>query len=313
MAMYRSLEQQCPDFHLYIFAFDDRSFELLTELNLKKATVISLAEFEDESLLNIKASRTAAEYCWTCTPATVSYCLHTYQLSSCIYIDADLLFFSDPAILIAEMAAEESVLITDHRYSPEYDQSKTNGRYCVQFVYFKNDLRGRKALDWWRAACIEWCFNRIEDGKFGDQKYLDDWSERFEGVHELQHLGGGVAPWNVQQYDFRKEGPNVTGTVISGGKRFELVFYHFHHFKYCEQKAWSLGPYTLTKSDIKTIYKPYVQALNEAKDVLLTLTGGEYFHEVTEIPRIRKSLRRMFHFHCFGHINNYYSTKYLTK
>ena len=52
LAMYESLKEHSKDFHLFIFAFDDRSYELLNKLNLEFVTVISLLEFEDEELLS---------------------------------------------------------------------------------------------------------------------------------------------------------------------------------------------------------------------------------------------------------------------
>ena len=202
MAMYESLQRNCTNFHLYIFAFDDVCYQFFYQRQFPNITVISLREFEDDKLLMVKQTRSRGEYCWTCTPATIMYVLNTYHVDSCTYVDADLYFFSSPQILLDEVGSD-SILLTEHRYTAKYDQSATSGKYCVQFVYFKNDDKGRRALQWWRNACLKWCYNKQEDGKFGDQKYLDDWMTRFEGVHELQHLGGGVAPWNMQQYTFQ--------------------------------------------------------------------------------------------------------------
>jgi len=51
VALYRSLENVCEDFHLYIFAFDNTCLDILNKMNLNKATIISLKEFEDDKLL----------------------------------------------------------------------------------------------------------------------------------------------------------------------------------------------------------------------------------------------------------------------
>ncbi len=227
MAMYRSLCRHCDSFHLYVFAFDDYCYSFFLHNNFENITVISLKEFEDRELLIAKGNRSKGEYCWTCTPSTVLYVLEHYEVDNCTYIDADLYFYSSPQVLIDEVG-DDSVMITEHRYTKKYDQTKTSGKYCVQFVFFKNDERARKVLEWWRKACLEWCYDRQEDGKFGDQKYLDDWCTRFEGVHELQHLGGGVAPWNMQQYTFVNRKGKLCGIENSTKKVFDVVFYHFH-------------------------------------------------------------------------------------
>jgi len=254
LAMYESLKKYSDNFHLYIFAFDDKSHTLLKKLNLENVTIISLKEFEDEELLKVKNGRGTGEYCWTCTPSTIKYCIETYNLDSCTYLDADLYFFSNPAVLIEEMGGK-SILITEHRYTPQYNQSTTSGIYCVQFMTFKNDNNGMKALNWWRESCNEWCYARFEDGKFGDQKYLDDWTTRFKGVHVLQNLGGGVAPWNVQQYDLSDDD-------------FNLIFYHFHDYKILENDKVDLGGYILNTDDINILYKPYSKHLEKITKAL---------------------------------------------
>jgi len=268
LAMYESLKKHSDSFHLYIFAFDNKSYELLKKLDLEFVTVISLKEFEDEELLKIKDSRSAGEYCWTCTPSTIKYCIETYALESCTYLDADLYFFSNPSVLIDEMG-EKSVLITEHRYTPMYDQSATSGIYCVQFMTFKNDTNGMKVLNWWRDSCNEWCYGRFEDGKFGDQKYLDDWTIRFEGIHVLENLGGGVAPWNIQQYNLSK-------------REFDLVFYHFHNFKFLQNDKVSFGLYKFDNNDYDILYKPYIKHLKKITAELMLVDNKNDYNGIID-------------------------------
>lgn len=286
LAMYESLKKYSNQFHLYVFAFDERSCELLKKINLEFVTIISMQEFEDEELLKVKDSRSAGEYCWTCTPSIIKYSIEKYNLDSCTYLDADLYFYANPSVLLEEME-NSSVLITEHRYTSEYDLSTTSGIYCVQFMTFKNDTNGMRVLNWWRDACNVWCYARFEDGKFGDQKYLDDWTVRFEGVHVLKHLGGGVAPWNIQQYDI-------------SDKDFKLIFYHFHNFKFLDYDRVELGGFKLRKSDLNLLYAPYLKHLEAIKKELEKMNETYDYHGAskqktdwkTPLRKLKRKLNR---------------------
>ncbi|OGI27880.1 MAG: glycosyl transferase [Candidatus Melainabacteria bacterium RIFOXYA12_FULL_32_12] len=268
LAMYESLEKHCKSFHLFIFAFDDKCYEILNKLSLENVTLISLAEFEDEKLLEVKPTRTKCEYCWTCTPSTVLYCLKNFNLDHCTYIDADIYFYSDPQVLIDEME-DKSILLTEHRFPPESDTEQFAGKYNVQFIMFKNNSEGLEALTWWRDRCIEWCFFRVEDGKCGDQKYLDDWTIRFNGIHELQHLGSGLGSWNIMQYDIYKKNNSIYGIEKKSQKYFDAVFYHFHDVKFDQNKKLNVDYLFLTKKiRLEILHKPY---LNHIKKISIDL------------------------------------------
>lgn len=261
LVMYESLCKALSNFKLYIVAFDDVAYRKLTELNLVNVIVIALGEFEDEALLQAKGTRNEREYCWTCSSKSILYVLEKYNETECTYIDADLYFYADPTCLIEEMGEDNAVLITEHRYSDYCNQAETSGKYCVQFVTVRNNDKGMRVLRWWTERCLEWCYARTEDGKFGDQMYLDKFTSMFEGVHELRHLGGGVAPWNVDQYTFFREDGNVMLRRKGVEEKIPVIFFHFHEISFFDKDVVHLAPsfYKIPDTAITCLYKEYIR------------------------------------------------------
>jgi hypothetical protein len=204
---------------------DEESEQVLRRLSLPRLVVVPLRELErhDADLLAVKPTRTQVEYCWTATPAVCLYVLDVSpDATEVTYLDADLMFFSDPEALFDEMA-DAATMIVPHRYAPEHRwKEPESGTFNVEWLTFRRDPDGLAALHWWHDRCIEWCYFRVEDGKMGDQKYLDEFPSRFARVHVLEHPGGGLAPWNVTNY-------KLAGThehVLVDGR--PLVFFHYH-------------------------------------------------------------------------------------
>jgi hypothetical protein len=262
VAMHRSLLRHGGDFHLTAVCFDGEAKRLLDRLALPRLTAVPVEEVEafDAELLATKPDRSPTEYCWTATPAIARYVMATRpEVADITYLDADLMFFASPQLLFDEIGAA-SVCITPHRYAPEHAHQIVNGIYCVQWVTFKRDERGREALEWWHDRCIEWCYYRLEDGKLGDQKYLDDWPERFEGVHVLEHKGGGLAPWNVTQYAVEERDGHV---FVDDDP---LVFFHYHRVRLQAHggHAWEPPGYPISERVRELVYDPYLEELDAA-------------------------------------------------
>jgi hypothetical protein len=257
LALYNSLlKNHKNNFHLFIIAFDKFTYDFLKKKNFKFITCVYFEDFENQELKKVKKKRTTVEYLWTCTPSIIFFFIQKYKLSSCTYLDADLYFFCNPKI-IYKNKSNYSVFITSHNYYPKYDQTRTSGKYCVQYLTFKNNRAGLKVLNFWKKQCIKWCYNRIEDNKFGDQKYLDLWPNQFSGVEIATHLGAGVAPWNARRFKIEK---NKKIYILEQDKSYELIFYHFHDLKFFFNNSLVfLCAYDLGKEVFDKIYKPYIQ------------------------------------------------------
>lgn len=307
LVLYRSLERQCDDFRLRVFCMDERSKQILDRLGLARLTTIGLDELEahDPDLLAVKPTRTQVEYCWTATPAVCAYALETEpELEAITYLDADLMFFHDPEPIWQEFG-EDSVLIVPHRYAPRWQgHEEASGIYNVEFMTFRRDERGLEALHWWRDRCLEWCYFRAEDGKMGDQKYLDDWPQRFDGVHVLQHPGAGLAPWNVENYELARR----HGDVLVDDR--QLVFYHYHSLRLyrgvtlaralepfadvyrftgpSSRFVWATN-YPIRGAERELVWTPYLRELGQA---MREVPGGDGFSDVAGTGELIRRVAR---------------------
>jgi len=244
--LHQSLINTCPNFTLYIFSFDDKVHQVLSGKKLLNVIVVPLADVENQELSKVKTERSTAEYCWTCKPFIVQYIIDKFNADNCTYLDSDTFFYKNPNILIEEMG-NASVLISPHNYLPRYNQSAMSGIYCGQLLTFKRTADGLKILAWWKNACLTWCYDRYEDGKMSDQKYLDSWPYMFRGVHVCRNPGAGWAPWNADGH--KKEDIE------------NLIFYHFHDLKYLSDSRWYLSGYDTPKFIVEKIYSPYIALL----------------------------------------------------
>jgi hypothetical protein len=200
----------------------------LTQLNLPNISLIPLAEVETAELLAVKPDRSHGEYCWTLTPFTPQFVFDRDKtIQRVTYLDADLFFFDTPKLLLDEFESSgKHVLITEHAYDPKYarfGRAERSGRFCVQFITFRRTEEASRVINWWQDRCVEWCYARVEDGKFGDQKYLDQWPILFNSeVHILVQKNKTLAPWNVAYY--------------ASIESISPVFYHFHGFRILSEK-----------------------------------------------------------------------------
>lgn len=256
LALQSSLERHAGPYALWILCVDDETYDVLGRLGLPNVRLMRLVDVETPELLRAKQERSRAEYCWTLTPFTPRFVFEadpTVQRAT--YLDADLWLRQSPAPIFREFELSgKQVLITDHAYAREHDQTTTSGRYCVQFMIFTRE-GGERVRKWWEERCVEWCFARVENGKFGDQRYLDDWPERFgDRVHVLQHAEWARAPWNAAQSPYD-----------------QALFFHFHGLRLLGDDRVNLGGYPLSRSLITHVYSPYLDQLGQAVGALRRL------------------------------------------
>lgn len=254
-------------FKVFAVCLDEITRIILQNLDPGNVELIPLHSIESSKsvLLEVKENRSLVEYYWTLTPVIINAIFDRYpEIDTLTYIDSDCYYFSDPQPIYDELNGN-SVLIHEHRFSENFKSLEKYGKFNVGLLVFKNDTIAKKILKRWEAQCIEWCYDRDEDGKFGDQKYLDEWPSLDDKVKILQNIAAGVAPWNHIQYSY-----SALNDVVYINEQ-PLIFYHFHSMIGLIEGIFipmKFASYIIKRNILELIYLPYLRNLeNNLKNV----------------------------------------------
>lgn len=276
LALWRSLAAHDQDAVIWVLALDDFTADMLRETGGTGLRVVTLEELEagDPDLVAAQANRSRIEYYFTLSPCWPRWLLERHpEIGRLTCLDADMFFFAAPTPIFAAMdAAGASVLITPHRFpAPLREHYERHGRYNVGVLSFRNDIIGRTVLDDWRTCCLAWCYDRLEAGRYADQKYLDAWPERYgAAVLVLEHAGVNLAPWNWA-------GSRWSALQLSVNDQ-PIILFHFARFRpICGDWWWQSGQldYGVMPGRLRhALYGPYWRALAAARTEIAARRPG---------------------------------------
>ena len=95
----------------------------------------------------------------------------------------------------------------------------------------------------------------------------------YSNIHILKHQGGGIAPWNLTQYSFVRQGDNIIGNVRRTRSLFEVIFFHFQYVKFLPDGIIDIGWYYISSSVKKMFYLPYLKEIQRIEGNIKSLNN----------------------------------------
>lgn len=270
LAMLTSLRRWCPECRFTVLCLDGLIGRILQDTfptGLTLVTCEDLAALEPR-LGEIRAERTPWEFFASQKPLLVLHVLESIVPTGewAAFLDADTYFYSAPAATFSAIAREASVVLSPHRFSPGTEHLAIYGLYNAGFGLWKHDANGLAVLRDWSAACVDWCYSRVEEGRFMNQGYLNHWASNHDGVIVLPHPGFNLAPWNIGSHRLTQ---SSEGVIVDDQP---LVFFHFSSVSRTPEGHWQTF-YTYEEmrqpAVLDGIYAPYLATVEEISARLL--------------------------------------------
>jgi hypothetical protein len=264
LVLYQSIQLWAPESWFNVLALSEECADFLEKLGLPYVRVIRTDDLcrLDPRLAAAKADRNAASFVFTQTPFLVLAALNNVtEGEHMVYIDADTCFFSSPAGVV-KSGGEYDVTLTRHNFAPHWQPMDLFGEFNTGWVGFRRTPAAQSCAEWWAERCLEWCHDRPENGKFGDQKYLEGLQSLGAKVHVLSELGVNCAPWNASGRSFTA----VDGKTYVDGT--DLVHFHFSLLEkinpFCVAPRLRQQLVRHTQGIKRYVYSPYSRFLRSA-------------------------------------------------
>ncbi len=263
LVLYSSLRETHANAELHVLALSEEAAAFLERLELPGLHVLRLdvlLEVEPR-LKSARIDRTNAEFAFTLTPFLAREALRSCKPGEwTIYIDADMMFFGS-TLEVVDSATSADVMVSPHNFSSHMAAQQRFGTYNTGFTGFRKTADGERCVQWWTARCLEWCYDRVENGKFADQKYIEQFAQIAPNTLSIEQIGVNCAPWNVSERKLSRKG----NRVFIDDK--PLILYHFSKVKrvthYCIATRAKLQGVIGASGLNRFVYQPYARALEE--------------------------------------------------
>lgn len=268
-----SLLEKNPNYKFVIGLCDELSDEIDYSF-FENIEIIPVSQINIYCLDDIIKKYDIIELNTSIKPSFFKYLISKYEkLDTIIYFDPDIQIFNK-LILLEKYLEMDDILITPHILNPipvdDFQPSENlflnYGVYNLGFLALNPKTQNAiNLLDWWEDKTLKIGFNRVLDGLFVDQLWINLAPIFFNNVKVLKEYGFNVAPWNLHERNSIHKNDN--DYIMNDNS--QLVFYHFSSYSYKKPELFSkyynrYNSIVLSK-EIFELYNQYHNKLIESK------------------------------------------------
>lgn len=267
--LFKSLLSWNKDYKFYIALVD----ELDPEIDYKQfepALVTPISQIGIQDFETISSSYGIVELNTALKPSFFKYIFNQHKgCQTILYFDPDIKIYGELAH-VEKTLIDNAIVLTPHIYSPISIDGRSPGEntflnygiYNLGFLGINPNLSSSiEMLEWWEERTHKLGYDKVWDGIFVDQLWMNHTPLFFDKVVVLRNYGYNVAPWNMHERKYIE---------LQNGKYYmsdgnPLIFYHFSSYRFKSPDVFSIyyNRYSFDNlpNNIRAIYNDYHQDL----------------------------------------------------